>query len=208
MDTENKINNGISNSNNLNLNSNKLNYNTNVISINSNEIEINSNINSIKADRNTKELDDTIKSKTLFNRSNKSIFNFVKPYELAFLIIDLIVVITLFIITTEKNPLSFSCSFVGCFAIFFLAKGFFFAPMFNVVYDILYIILSYTQNYFGEAIIYLIMTLPIDIYSTFAWRKNKTKSSNVIKFNKLSKKRVDYVLVGDFLLDNCFLLFT
>ena len=66
----------------------------------------------------------------------------------------------------------------------------YFAPIFNTIYDILYIILSYTQNYFGEAIIYLCMTLPIDLYSIFAWRKNRSESSSVISFNKLSTKEL------------------
>ena len=111
----------------------------------------------------------------------------IKPYELAFLICDVLVVLSVFIFF-EKNLLSFSCSFVGCFAIFSLAKGFFFAPILNIVFDVLYIILSYTQSYFGEAIIFLVMTLPIDVYSSISWRKNKAKESEVIKINKLGKK--------------------
>lgn len=110
----------------------------------------------------------------------------IKPFELAFLICDVLVVLSIFIFF-EKNLLSFSCSLVGCFAIFSLAKGFFFAPILNVVFDILYIISSYTQNFFGESIIYLIMTLPIDFYSSFTWMKNKAGESEVIKINKIKK---------------------
>lgn len=123
----------------------------------------------------------------------------LKPYEFALILTDLIVIISIFIFF-EKNLLSFICSFVGCFAIFFLAKGFFFAPCFNVIYDILYIILSYTQNYFGEAIIYLVMTLPIDFYSVFSWRKNKNGDSEIIKINKLSKKEWGFFWVGTIIL--------
>lgn len=114
----------------------------------------------------------------------------VKWYEALFLICNIVVVIAIFVFSKEKNVLSFACSFIGCFSIWLLAKGMYFAPIFNTIYDILYIILSYTQNYFGEAIIYLCMTLPIDLYSIFAWRKNRSESSSVISFNKLSTKEL------------------
>ena len=116
----------------------------------------------------TKNNDDQISNSTKQNTSN------IKWFEVLFLVCNVLVVTLLFFISKEKNYLSSLCSFVGCFAMWFLAKGFFFAPAVNVVFDILYIILSYFQNYFGEAIIYLLITLPIDIYSTFSWRKNNT----------------------------------
>lgn len=193
METHNITNNKISNSNNLDtVNIDLNNFN------NLNNLNISNNL-TIDSERKTKT--DSKMDTTNINLNNTTtkdrnknigihhlILKFLKPYELAFLLINLIVVIIIFIFTTDKNLLSFSCSFVSCFAILFLAKGFYFAPIFNIIYDILYIILSYTQNYFGEAIIYILMTLPIDIYSSIAWRKNKTNNSNVIKINKLSKK--------------------
>ena len=119
----------------------------------------------------------------------------IKPYELLFLIFYILVVLSIFIFF-ERNFLSLSCSFIGCFAIFSLAKGFFFAPMINVVFDILYIILSYTQCYYGEAIIYIAMTLPIDLYSSFAWIKNKSKESEIIKINKIKKVEWIFFWIG------------
>ena len=119
------------------------------------------------------------------NKKKKRLF---KPYEIVFMVCHITVIIVSLFLSTEKNYLSFACSFVGCFAIISLAKGLYFAPILNVVYDIIYIILSFTQNYFGEAIIYIAMTLPIDIYSSFAWLKNRSDKSNEVKFNKLKKK--------------------
>lgn len=120
----------------------------------------------------------------------------VKWYELLFLFCDIIVVTSIFFLSKEKNYLSFACSFIGCFSIWFLAKGMYFAPIFNAVYDILYIVLSYSQCYFGEAIIYVFMTLPIDVYSIFAWRKNKSESSGVVKFNKITKREFSLLSFG------------
>lgn len=120
----------------------------------------------------------------------------VKWYELLFLFCNIIVVTSILLLSKEKSYLSFACSFIGCFSIWFLAKGMYFAPIFNAVYDILYIILSYSQCYFGEVIIYVFMTLPIDIYSIFAWKKNKSENSDIVKFNKISKKEFSLLSFG------------
>ena len=120
------------------------------------------------------------------NKTGKKIFG-LGIYEFTLLVLDILSVIFVFIFF-DKSWLSFSCSLIGCFAILFLAKGYFFAPAVNIVYDILYIILSYTQKYFGEAIIYLTVTMPIELYACFSWRKSKSKKNNEIVINKLSKK--------------------
>lgn len=123
---------------------------------------------------------------------SKKIFG-LSIFEVLLLIFDILSVITIFIFF-DTNWLSFSVSLIGCFAILFLAKGFFFAPAFNVVYDILYIILSYSSKYFGEAIIYILVTLPIDFYASFSWKKSKSKESDVIIINRLSKK--EWIIFG------------
>ena len=120
------------------------------------------------------------------NKTGKKIFG-LSIYEFTLLTLDILSVILAFVFF-DKNWLSFLCSFIGCFAILFLAKGYFFAPAVNIVYDILYIILSYTQHYYGEAIIYLAVTVPIETYACFSWKNSKSKKSNEIVINKLSKK--------------------
>lgn len=133
---------------------------------------------------------DTKKRESFFKRIK------LRPYEIVFLMIDVAVVVTVFLLSKEKNILSFSCSLIGCFAIFTLVKGLFFAPILNVVFDTLYIILSFTQSYYGEALIYLCMTLPIDIYSCFAWKKGKSEDSAVINFNKIKKREWIFFWLG------------
>lgn len=135
-------------------------------------------------------------SSTVFNSKEfaenkqykKSLKNNVKWYEVFFLVCNIFVVICILFFSKEKNFLSSASSIVGCFAIWLLAKGFFFAPIVNIIYDILYIILSFSQSYFSEAIIYLFMNIPIDFYSSFSWKKSKSSNSNVININKIHKK--------------------
>ena len=157
------------------------NKNTNLkINNSNNELIINPKDIKITEQNNKKTNNNNFDNKGFFKKLQ------LKPYELLFLICDVCVVVSIFIFF-ERNILSFICSFIGCFAIFSLAKGFFFAPIINVAFDILYIILSYTQCFYGEALIYILMTLPIDFYSSFTWIKNKSNNSEVIKINKIKK---------------------
>lgn len=138
---------------------------------------------------NTTQTQSNEQNQTQNEDKTKKIFG-LKIYEFVLLLLDIISVICIFIFF-EKNWLSFSCALVGCFAILFLAKGYFFAPAVNAVYDILYIILTFTENKLGAMYSYILITLPIDIYVTFTWKK-KEKNSNVIEINKIHKKEWIY----------------
>ena len=137
----------------------------------------------------TQQIDPSTQNDTNFSKQTKKIFG-LKMYEFVLLSLDIISVLCVFIFF-EKNWLSFSCALVGCFAILFLAKGFFFAPAVNAIYDILYIILTFTENKLGAMYSYILITLPIDIYVSFTWKKQE-KNSSVIKINKIHKKEWIY----------------
>lgn len=164
-------------------NLNKNNTNENISSIEQNLQNPSANFETVESEQNQ-----IIKYEQFEKFKNSQTQPKVKWFELLFLICNMTVIISIFIFSKEKNYLSFICSIFGCFAIWLLAKGFYFAPLFNSIYDSLYIILSFTQCYFGEAIIYLVLTLPIDIISIFSWKRNKSTDSDIVKFNKIHKK--------------------
>ena len=60
---------------------------------------------------------------------------------------------------------------------------------FGVAHFTFYIFICYTQSYFGEALCYLVVMLPIYIYGIIHWLANKDKKNNVVLVrNNLSKK--------------------
>ena len=62
------------------------------------------------------------------------------------------------------------------------------------MYNIVYIILSYTQGFYGEVIIYIFFMTPINIAMIISWLKNKSKQDeNIVEVNKVSKK--EYIIL-------------
>lgn len=77
----------------------------------------------------------------------------------------------------------------GLLCVFTQAKGKVINQFLCVVYFIFYIIISYTQAVYGEAILYLIIMLPLYIYGCIHWLKNRDKKDNVVLVRgNLSKK--------------------
>ena len=111
-----------------------------------------------------------------------------KKWEIIFLITCWVVVLTCFFISKEKDVLSLITSLTGITSVFIIAKGLFFAPYLDIIYNILYSVMSIIMCYYGEAIIYIFVMMPISIFSIITWFKNKKEDSSVVKVNKVSKK--------------------
>ena len=128
--------------------------------------------------------------------------NFLKSWNLfekLFLLISLLIIIICFFLGTDKNILSLVTSILGVITVIFGAKGLVWAPVVNLLYNIVYIILSYTQGFYGEVLIYIFMMTPINIAMIISWLKNKSKEDeNIVEVNKLNKK--EYILLFGFTL--------
>jgi len=128
--------------------------------------------------------------------------NFLKSWNLfekLFLLISLLIIIICFFLGTDKNILSLVTSILGVITVIFGAKGLVWAPVVNLLYNIVYIILSYTQGFYGEVLIYIFMMTPINIAMIVSWLKNKSKEDeNIVEVNKLNKK--EYILLFGFTL--------
>lgn len=111
-----------------------------------------------------------------------------KKWEIIFLITCWFVVLTCFFISKEKDILSLTTSLIGITSVFIMAKGLFFAPYLDIIYNILYITMSFIMCYYGEAIIYIFIMIPLSIFSIVSWLKNKKEDSSVVKVNNVSGK--------------------
>ena len=76
-----------------------------------------------------------------------------KIKEFVFLGISLIAIIFCFVFSPDKSVLSLITSIFGVTVVFLIAKGFAFAPIIEIVYDLLYCAVSIILGYYGEAII-------------------------------------------------------
>lgn len=69
------------------------------------------------------------------------------------------------------------------------AKGQIATQFIGAIYFCFYIFIAYTQKLYGEAILYLVIMLPMYIYGIIHWLKNRDKKENVVIVrSNLSKK--------------------
>lgn len=127
----------------------------------------------------------------------KNFFKNWNLFEIIFLFCSLLVVSLCFAFGSDKNVFSFIVSLVGVVSVLTVAKGLVVAPFINIVYNILYAIISITQKYYGEAIIYIGLMIPICVLSIVSWLKNKNKdNSDVVDINKIKGKEYLYLAVA------------
>lgn len=110
-------------------------------------------------------------------------------------IIDLILIFTGIIVVTISGILFGSSWYVlintilGLLCVFTQAKGKVSTQFFGIIYFCFYIFISYTQKYYGEALLYLIIMLPMYVYGVIHWLSNRDKQNNVVLVkSNLSKK--------------------
>lgn len=119
-----------------------------------------------------------------------------KIWELVFMVVAVLIATIPFLIFKEKNILSLICSIIGIISMIFISKGFVYAPILGVIYDALYIAVSWSQNYYGEVIIFAFIMIPMELFSVFTWLKNKNKQEQeLVQTNKLHKKEVGILII-------------
>lgn len=124
----------------------------------------------------------------------KKFFKNWNLFEICFLLCSLIALTLCFIFGIDKNVLSFISSLVGVVSVITVAKGLVVAPFINIVYNILYAIISVIQGYYGETIIYVFLMIPICVLSIISWLKNKNKENvDVVDINKIKGKEYLYL---------------
>ena len=69
---------------------------------------------------------------------------------------------------------------LGLLCVFTQAKGKISTQFIGIIYFCFYIFISYSQKYYGEALLYLIIMLPMYIYGVIHWLSNRDKKENVV----------------------------
>ena len=118
----------------------------------------------------------------------ESIKNLTKG-ELLLWISSLFIIIISFFIFQNTNYLNLITSLIGVTSLIFLAKGDYLGQVLMIIFSLIYGYISIVFKYYGEAITYIGMTLPISILSLYIWLKNPFSKHEVkvedIKIKKL-----------------------
>ncbi len=123
----------------------------------------------------------------------KSIKNLTK-FESGLWIFSLVMVAGSFMIGGTDDYLTLTASLIGVTALIFVSKGDVAGQILTVVFSMLYAVISYSFDYYGEMITYLGMTMPIALMSVVSWMKNPYDEKEV-KVAHLSTGQILKVLI-------------
>lgn len=103
-------------------------------------------------------------------------------------------VTVLFCLVPQKNPLTLIATIVGVTSLLFTAKGHVSGQFLQLVFCVLYAIVALGFKYYGEAITYMGMTFPSDLFAATMWLKNpskkgKTEVRTEVRMAHLSPKK-------------------
>lgn len=83
----------------------------------------------------------------------------------------------------------FTASLIGVTSLIFSAKAHPLGQLLMVIFSLLYGVISFSFDYYGEMITYLGMTLPISVFAFISWLKNPyAENEPEVKVNMISKR--------------------
>ncbi len=85
--------------------------------------------------------------------------------------------------------MTLAASLIGVTALIFVAKGYVIGQVLTVVFSVLYGIVSFAQQYYGEMITYLGMTAPIAIIAVISWLRHPFKGTKEVTVGKMTKRQ-------------------
>lgn len=94
------------------------------------------------------------------------------------------------LVTGNVNILMLLAAWIGVISLVLAAKGNVWAQILMVVFSILYAVISWTFQYWGEMITYLGMTLPMAVCSTITWLKNPSEKGKEVAIQALTRKHI------------------
>ena len=112
--------------------------------------------------------------------------NYFTRGELALWSGSMLLIVTAFMMFDRGEYLTLAASITGVTSLIFSAKGNPFGQFLMIIFSLLYGIISYSFNYFGEMITYLGMTGPMALFSLISWLRNPYKGNRAqVKVKRL-----------------------
>lgn len=96
----------------------------------------------------------------------------------------------------RENYLSLSASLLGVTSLIFCAKGNPVGQLLMVLFSLMYALISYTFDYYGEMLTYLGMTAPMALVSLVSWLKNPYEGKrSEVKVNRIGRGETLFMLL-------------
>lgn len=116
--------------------------------------------------------------------------------EIILWIFSVLSILVSFLVFDRANYLTLFASLIGVTSLIFNAKGNPSGQLLMVIFSILYGIISYTFDYYGEMITYLGMTMPMAVFALISWLRNPYNGNKAeVKVNTISKKETVFMWI-------------
>lgn len=132
-------------------------------------------------------------SEVLFVKNFLSI-RLAKP-EFVLWILSVTVVTLAFVIFGASDPLTIAASLIGVTALIYVAKGHPLGQLLTIVFAVLYGVISFRVQYYGEMITYLGMTAPMALLALVTWLRNPYQDSAEVAVRRMSRRDVAVMLL-------------
>ena len=126
----------------------------------------------------------------------KKILGYFTKTEWALWLSSMALISIFFLLSPEKDYFALLSSLVGVTALIFTAKGNPFGQVLMIIFCIMYGIISYSFEYYGEVLTYVFMTGPMAVYALISWLKNPYENNRAeVKVEKICKKEVFFMFL-------------
>lgn len=121
----------------------------------------------------------------------KRILGYFSVLEKTLWSVSVLMIIVSFIIFDRNNYLILSASLIGVTSLIFNAKGNATGQLLMIIFSLLYGVISFSFEYYGEMITYVGMTMPMAVIALISWIKNPYKDNkSEVKVNTLKYKEI------------------
>jgi len=121
---------------------------------------------------------------------------YFSKFEIGLWSSSVLLILVSFFLFDKENYLTLTASLIGVTSLIFNAKGNPTGQVLMVIFSILYGIISYSFNYYGEMITYLGMTMPMAVFALVSWLRNPYKGNKAeVKVNHINKKETVFMLI-------------
>ncbi len=127
----------------------------------------------------------------------KKITEYFSKFEIMLWCSSVLFIIGSFFMFDRQGYITLFASLIGVTSLIFNAKGNPVGQLLMIVFSIIYGIISFSFNYYGEMITYLGMTGPMALFALIVWLKNPFKGNRaeVEVNNNISKKEVCFLIL-------------
>ena len=119
----------------------------------------------------------------------KRVITYFTRLEWTIWLSSMVLIVVSFIFTPEKDYFSLASSLIGVTALIYSAKGNPFGQVLMIIFCIMYGIIAYSCDYYGEVLTYVFMTGPMAIFALISWLRNPFKGNRAeVKVNRIGIK--------------------